>query len=209
MLEKIRAAYHALRLAHDPDRLDHVFALGRAMRTPPATRFLVRLFASTEDGRRALRERPRVAPVDLARLRRSPEGTLGRAYAEYFGHNRLDPEAFLTLASQTSEDFVYAHLFESHDVWHVVTGFDTDLPGEIGLLAFTLAQIHTRPPAALLAAGLAHTAFLGFAEHEARMDALVRGWTLGRSSRSLIGVNWRELFSMPLADVRLRVGLSS
>src|SRR5205823_1541057 len=134
MLRHARAAYHTARIALDPSRLDHVFGLAQSLRSPAATRYLVELFSRTDEGRRSLRTRPRIAPVDdLGVLARLPEGTLGRAYADYFATNGVDPATFMALGSATPEEFVYAHIYESHDVWHVVTGFDTDLVGEIGL----------------------------------------------------------------------------
>jgi ubiquinone biosynthesis protein Coq4 len=34
--------------------------------------------------------------------------------------------------------------YETHDIWHVVTGFHTDVAGELGLQAFYLAQFPGR-----------------------------------------------------------------
>ncbi len=208
MLQKVRAAYHAAHVALDPTRLDHVFELGKALRSPTSARFLVDLFGRTEEGRASLTERPRIAPVDLDALRTLPEGTLGRAYGDYFRENAITPETFQDLPDRTPEEFVYAHVYEAHDVWHVLTGFDTKLPGELGLLAFSLAQLHARPTAVLLASGLAHTAFRSFRDHATVMDAVVRGWTTGRACRPLAGIDWRRRFETPLSAVRAEVGLA-
>ena len=53
----------------------------------------------------------------------------------------LDPKDILVPENVGSDfDYVRAHLRETHDVWHPVTGFDTDVAGELGLQAFYLAQ---------------------------------------------------------------------
>lgn len=209
MLRKVRAAYHAVHVALDPTRLDHVFELSNTMRSDAAAQYLVDLFGRTEQGRAALEARPRIGPIDMTALRGLPADTLGRAYAEYFTTNGIAPETFQDLEDRTPEEFVYAHVYEAHDVWHVLAGFDTKLAGELGVLSFTLAQLQSKPTAVLLASGLAHTAFKSFREHRAVMDAIVRGWSLGRSCEPLAGVDWRAQFGDRLSDVRARVGLLS
>ncbi len=40
------------------------------------------------------------------------------------------------------------HLYQTHDIWHVVTGWGNDLPGEVGLGGFYSAQFGLRPSSA-------------------------------------------------------------
>ena len=41
------------------------------------------------------------------------------------------------------------------------------------------------------------------------MDAITRGWTLGRSAAPLFGVRWDEHWERPLAAVQAELGLTS
>jgi ubiquinone biosynthesis protein COQ4 len=104
-------------------------------------------------------------------------------------------------------DFVRAHLYETHDVWHVVTGFATDVPGELGLQAFYFAQLPGKLPTAILAAAFVNTLIKHFEEREPRMQEIVRGYLLGRQARPLFGVRWDALWSAPLAEVRAQLQL--
>jgi ubiquinone biosynthesis protein Coq4 len=73
--------------------------------------------------------------LDMAALRKLPKKTLGGAYAEFLIENRITP------LEPTRKGSAYALRFTAtHDLHHVVTGFDTTLAGEIGVLAFNVAQ---------------------------------------------------------------------
>jgi ubiquinone biosynthesis protein Coq4 len=39
------------------------------------------------------------------------------------------------------------------------------------------------------------------------MDAVVYGWTMGKRARALFGVRWNDLWSVPLSEVRARLGV--
>ncbi|NVL83997.1 Coq4 family protein, partial [Escherichia coli] len=91
--------------------------------------------------------------------------------------------------------FLRAHLYETHDVWHVVTGFGTDWRAEIGLQAFYLAQIPGPLSAALLGVGCLRLAAYDMKSRDGVMDAVVRGWTMGKRARAFFGVRWNHLWS--------------
>jgi ubiquinone biosynthesis protein Coq4 len=116
--------------------------------------------------------------------------------------NGLDPKAIPTLPAGDDLAFLRAHLYETHDVWHVVSGFSTDVAGELGLQAFYAAQTPGGLPLALLAMGCLNTALYDMADREPRMTAIARGWEMGRSARPLFGVRWEALWAVPLDEVR-------
>lgn len=73
--------------------------------------------------------------LDIAKLRKMPKKTLGGAYAEFLDENRITP------LEPTRKGSAYALRFTAtHDLHHVVLGFDTTLAGEIGVLAFNIGQ---------------------------------------------------------------------
>jgi ubiquinone biosynthesis protein Coq4 len=205
-MQVLKAAKAFVRIARDPNELNQVFELSHGMADPVTLRAMAEALRSTPEASRALDERPRLR-VDLDELRRLQPGTLGREFADHMIANGLDPAALPTLEGETPETFVRAHLYETHDVWHVATGFATDVPGELGLQAFYLAQLTGRLPAAILAAGMINTLLFRFDEKDARMQEIARGWLLGKQARPLFGVRWDRLWSTPLAEVRKQLGL--
>jgi ubiquinone biosynthesis protein Coq4 len=200
--------YKSVILVKYPTRLDEVIELADEIGDDRVMQQFIDEVAKDETGARALVTMPRVQ-IDRAALRQLPAGTLGRAYIDFMDGNGLNPEDLPTRPAANAADFVRAHLFETHDIWHVVTGFKTDLAGELGLQAFYLAQLPARLAPLLLAIGMANTLVYNFDDRDARMDAIAHGWRLGKRARPLFGQDWTALWTTPLADVRARLGLEA
>jgi ubiquinone biosynthesis protein Coq4 len=196
-----------VRALREPEKLDDILELAGVLAPPMAMRRLVERLMGSPDAAQALIERPRMGLLHLSRLRALPEGTLGRTLADHLVENGLDPDALPYLEAHTDEEYVRAHMLESHDVWHVLTGFPTDVPGELGIQAFSLAQIGSPFALGILAGGLANTLLYAFSERDTRMRSIVRGWLLGQRARLLFGAPWRQMWELPLAEVRQRYGL--
>jgi ubiquinone biosynthesis protein Coq4 len=97
---------------------------------------------------------------------------------------------------------VRAHLLEVHDIWHVLTGFGTQVAGELGVQAFSLAQLGSPFAAGIITGGMANTLLFAFPERDVRMRAIVRGWLLGKRARLLFGGTWARMWERPLEEVR-------
>lgn len=203
----VRTAWRMARALRDPEQLQEIIELAGVLAPPTAMRRLVERLMDHDTAARAFVERPRVGLLHLATMRTLPEGTLGRVFADHLLENRLDPDALPYLEARTDEEYVRAHMLESHDVWHVLTGFHTDVAGELGVQAFSLAQVGSPFALGILAGGLANTLLYAFSERDERMRAIVRGWLLGRRARLLFGASWRQMWELPLSEVRQRYGL--
>ena len=202
-----KALMHAVRLIKDPTRLDEVFGIIDSVSRPDIVLDVARKGAETPEGARAIRDWPRV-DIDLPALVKLPPGTLGREFADHMRRNNLDP-ADIPVKPVTSElEFVEAHLRETHDILHVVTGFNTDVPGELGLQAFYLAQLPVRLPVILIGGGMFRLMFYEFSLHERIMDSITQGWTLGRQARPFFGLPWNDLWDKPLSEVRARLNIA-
>ena len=202
-IQRAKMAYHAIRLIKDPNRLNEVFMMIESVRRPEIAREIARKGAETPEGARALRDYTRVH-IDLPTLSKLPLGTLGREFAEHMRRNKLDPSAIPSRPANDEVEYVEAHLYETHDIWHAVTGFNTDVPGELGLQAFYFAQLPTRLPPILMAGGLIRTLLYDFGDRDRVMDSIAYGWTLGKQAKPFFGVRWDDLWETPLAHARAR-----
>jgi ubiquinone biosynthesis protein COQ4 len=205
-----RALWSFVDLVRHPEHLDRVFEISNAMskQRRDVLQKMADHFAANPQGAAAFLEKPRLR-VDLDALSKLPGGTLGRTFADHMRANGLDPAAIPSLEARDDLEFVRAHLFETHDVWHAVTGFGTDVAGELGLQAFYAAQAPGGLPLALMAMGLLNTAFYAPGEREARLDAITRGWEMGRQARPLFGTRWDQLWESPMAEVREWAGIEA
>ncbi len=138
-----------------------------------------------------------------------PETTLGGAYARYLRKRDLSPESIPDLPASGDIEYMIAHYYETHDLWHVLTGFDTDPAGEAGVQAFLLAQSRSYLPLLVLSSILLNTVLYAYEDRVARLDALTRGWLLGRAAKSFVGVDWRPYLARPLDEVRREFAIPS
>jgi ubiquinone biosynthesis protein Coq4 len=207
----VKALVSVFRLIKDPNRLGEVFSLADhlldASTAERREQVIREIKGSSPEALRAFDEKPRVGKIDLHQLSLLPKGTLGQVFAQHMQTNGLDPSALPLIPSDSDISFLRAHLYETHDIWHAVTGFDTDVASELGLQAFYLAQFPGGLPAAILGGSFFNTLIYKMDERDARMRAIVRGWLLGKRAKPFFGVRWADLWNVPMVEVRRRLGV--
>jgi ubiquinone biosynthesis protein COQ4 len=171
-------------------------------------RKLARSLQRHGEGRRLLAERPRLAAnaVSLAALAALPPRSLGHAYAAYFDDNGISPFDPPRLAVETDEDYMATRLRETHDVFHVVTGYGTDDIGELELQWFNGGNLGWGPlPLLVIVASFfmgRMTKYGGLWPVFKRARAAYRR---GCRSRALASVVWEDYWSLPVHEVRALV----
>ncbi|MEM9691962.1 MAG: Coq4 family protein [Myxococcota bacterium] len=198
----LRAGY---RLLSDPNDTHQVFLLGLVVNRPAVPTFLTR-FVSDERGWRLMQENRTIdrANVDYDALRRLPADTLGGAYARFLDQNGLSPDMFQPPPGLPYPlTYLAKRMRQTHDLWHVVTGYSTDVHGEIALLSFYHGQ--TGMPLTRL---IAIFGCLKFGRHRPSIFAEAwRGYRRGQRAAFLPPTPWEELWERPLRDVREMLGL--
>ena len=203
--ERLRIAAGALfRLMRDPDDTRQVFLLGIVANGPSFPGFFLK-FASTADGQRLLAERPTIDGKVVERLRALPADTLGGAYARYLDGNGLDADLFQAPPGLPDPiGYLAQRMRQTHDIWHVLTGYRPDVPGEVALQGFTYAQLGA-PSAGLIAA-------LGTLKWAARRPDMVPltldGYRRGKAATFLASVRWEDHFEEKLVDVQRAFGVA-
>ena len=200
--ERARAAFGALRtLAHDHGRLDQVLVLTQALNAGSVARAVTR-FGATDEGRRFFAERPRIdrAHVDFDMLRRLPDGTLGREYTRFLDDNGITPDAFEELPNVGDEHaaWIMLRMRQTHDLWHVLTGYAPDVRGELLLQAFTYAQI--RVPSALVIAAFGSLRWMKLGRHH--LADLRHAYRRGEAASFLPTFRWEEHWATPVSELR-------
>lgn len=206
-LTTLRLVRAVVRLVRDPRRLDEVFRIADSMESREIAARVEEEFRRDPAHVAALEARPRIGKISIGALVALPAPTLGRAFADFLLANELDPEDIEVNEVRTDFDYVRAHLRETHDVWHVATGFPTDVAGELGLQAFMIAQLHSPLGHLLLSAGLLNGMLFEHADGDRRMEAITRGWRLGQATRPLVGADWAAMLTWPLEQVRAHFGV--
>lgn len=197
------------RLAREPGNLDaaiqNFFAMGgrddaelmRRFRADPGARLLF--------DERCPMPKGILEPSLLLEL---PKGSLGFEYAAHIERLGLDPAELAARSRAVAAKYlateehtwVWGRQLESHDLWHVLTGYNTDIAGEGALLAFTYAQTGNRAYALLPFFVAIYRALL-----RGRFDVLRtcwQGYLAGRRANFVHSVDWSEWLERPLTEIR-------
>ena len=190
----------AITEAEDGDftAIDRLVAVSR---DPHSAALTIEYLSRFPQSRIALANRQPLGSIDLLALHQLPGDTLGYHYADYMLSNQLQHLAALPAANEA--EFIDSHMRETHDIWHVVTGSPIDMLGEIKLQAFCVAQLQlSRFWLALMTKNLLKATIYDIEVADGYMGALTTGWTMGKATQPLFGIDWTTLWELPLAQVR-------
>jgi ubiquinone biosynthesis protein Coq4 len=188
----LRSLYATYKLAKRPDQVKYVFMMGDAQdNIAEGERAAGRITDPFACVALETMWQQRFCPqrYDIAELLRLPADSLGGAYARHMKAHGLRR----------------MRLRQTHEVWHVVSGFGTDEFGEVGLQGFYFAQF-TNGQSALIGAGAMLKSLLRgrFGDLEKHVDAFCQGYCAGKRAESLLAVKWEELWTESLEGVRRR-----
>jgi ubiquinone biosynthesis protein COQ4 len=137
---------------------------------------------------------------DLNKLLTYPQNSLGYIYATSIKKAGFDPNLHSGMTAESDAKYVELRLSQTHDIWHIVTGFDTSAIDEIGLQAFHLSQFPYPLATMLIANGLMYSTLLAPEELPPLLDAIAQGWQMGKTARALFAQKWEEAWDKPLAQ---------
>ncbi len=215
-LKMARQALQAL--YENPDDTTQAIVAIAAM-TGNSNERLFKRFKRSPRGRQILEQRRDLYGVlcDRERLLAMPEGSLGRTICEWFIRENLSAEALAGASEAASKEFpdrpvnlgeeakVFgARLLNLHDVFHVLTGYDRDMRGEIAVLAFTVPQTRNTGIAYLVWRSLIIN---GWNSEPGRL--IRQGLLRGLRAKWLVDQDWESLFEQPIDRVRGQLGVSA
>ena len=198
-----------LTMARNPESTESVFDIEDGLRDTEATRLAVEHVRKDPQMAAMIDERYlREEEHDLDVLIKLPAGTLGNAFAHHLVDKGFDPDYFRKREVRDDVDYILMRLRQTHDIWHVITGFDTDPIGELGVKAVEVAQTR-RPMAAVVASG----GLLRFLLHEPEdlgkvLAAISAGYQMGIQSKLLLAQRWEQHWERPLAEWRNMLNLT-
>jgi len=146
--------------------------------------------------------------IDLDKLIEYPEGSFGQEYAKHMKINKLQ-----TLnISPDLEDVAQRNVFAlryiiTHDIFHVLLGFDTSYAGEIGVLAFAAEQNYSK--SLKISFWFAKILYPIIATRQIKpiIANQQKGKELGQKAKFLLGYRFEEHWDEALNKVREDLGL--
>lgn len=204
------------KLIADKEDTEQVFHIIEALNGDSVLRDFDRFLAS-EHGPRLMAERSYLPDMldDHDFVGTMPEGSVGQAYIKFMTREGLsaaglvaESESHRLTAHNFDDDLLWYinRLRDTHDLYHVLTGYGRDALGEAALLRYTHSQHRGR--------GISFIAFMGarqiakFAPSEARIkDVMAEAKRNGENAQRVIDQDIKALLAEPLDAARARMGI--
>jgi ubiquinone biosynthesis protein COQ4 len=202
------------RLLSDKDDTGQVFEILGALNGDSTVRNYARLLRTPRGGRLAY-ERLELANrlMDDAWLNSFAAGTVGGVYRDFVRSENLSAEGLAEISRQRQAQVEQPHphawfarrMRDSHDIWHVLSGYHRDALGEACLVAFSYGQTRSLGWA-LIAVGAALRPHGGPKGQYIR--AIWQGYQRGKASKWLPGEDYEQVMAEPLETVRRRLNIT-
>jgi ubiquinone biosynthesis protein Coq4 len=123
--------------------------------------------------------------------------------------NHLDPNFYKTFEITNDAIMTIMRLRQTHDLWHVMTGFSTSVQDELGLQAFTYAQTASPLSPLLIGGGLLRAGFKNRQLTAPILESVAKGWAMGKKARPLFPLDWEANWKTPLTELRRDYGIDT
>jgi ubiquinone biosynthesis protein COQ4 len=195
-------------LTNNPSQTEAVFDMADGLRQSGLYKQFIEFVSSQPAVAQIIQERYFSPTPDLEDMLNYPQDSLGYHYAMEMKRTGLQPDFYRKLDVKDDYSYIAMRMRQTHDIWHIITGFGTDLGGEVGLQAFTLAQ--TRSP---LSIGIMTAALVSVMKSSISLHPLIekmqQGWQMGDIAQSFLAQKWEEDWKKPLHDWRADLKVKS
>ena len=151
-------------------------------------------------------------PFNIDEMTHYAPGTLGNSYRQFMIANGFFNPDFVPTVDGADECGIFSRrMAQTHDLWHVVTGYKTDLLGEFGNAGFYMGQFHAhggedahvlmRLSATLVAAASLYAALFDLVLCRKALASVVEGWHMGQKAKPLFALHWEGMWDRPLNDI--------
>lgn len=141
--------------------------------------------------------------INLQQLIKLPSDTFGYQYALYMQQNKLKPLNISPELASTATENVFALRYAiTHDIFHVLLDFDTSYAGEIGVLAFAVAQKYNKLQSFSLPIAQLLYIILAPGQIKAIFANKQRGKLMGQKADFLLNYRFEDNWSKPLTELR-------
>lgn len=153
--------------------------------------------------------RKRLTKVDLDALIALPGNTLGHTLANLELQRGIDPNLVDPLPDDSDGDWLLAHLYETHDFWHVLTGFGFNMDGEYGVAGVYMGQLRNSTFFAFMIALVLVRDIWKDRDHlGGHLRAFHQGYQIGQRSQPLVGLDWSQLWQRDIEELRQELNIS-
>lgn len=209
----IRAVKSFQALIKDKEDTSLVFKIFESL---PSSSFMDRVsgLALSERGEMLRANEPSLPEIldDHAALRRTPKGSLAHAYCDFMEAEGLSAAGLVAEAERLGRpkypdlvEWFISRSRDTHDLFHILTGYGRDALGEQCVLLFTHGQSPSQGHLLIGYAGAANIKRMIKGSHAPVFGAVRQAHRTGKGAPLLMAQSIRELLAQPVEDVRAKL----
>jgi ubiquinone biosynthesis protein COQ4 len=199
--EKLTAVNSFITLTQNPTDFTAIYDIDAVLRQTPLTSMSIDHLKTQSGMVEMIHDRYLASVPDLDALLSYPADSLGYVYASHLKANGFDQAFYRQIDVKDDATYIALRRSQTHDIHHMITGFGTDLPSELGLQAFELAQMRSPLAIALLSSGIVN-AVMRPATLEHTMSLIQAGWQMGLKAKPLMAQKWEDHWKKSIAEWR-------
>ena len=145
--------------------------------------------------------------ITMEQLASQPQGSLAREFHDLIVDNKFDLEVLdrheLGLSDLPSPlGYLNTQILRSHDLWHIIAGYETTALHEVAISGFQLAQFGHSYSAQFLPIPFGATALGPRKGFRIVADTVFAAWRHGRETSPLMLIDWEDEWNRSAADIR-------
>jgi ubiquinone biosynthesis protein COQ4 len=204
--EQINALSCFITLTKNPATFEAIYDLDKILKKTDLSTISIEYLKSQPEVAAIIDERYLAPAPNLDRLLTYHPDSLGYIFASHLIANQFDPEFYRKRQVTDEIDYIALRRSQTHDIHHVVTGFDTDPASELGLQAFQLAQMKSPIAIAIITTGIINV--LADSQNlNAHLQRIFLGWEMGLKAKPFMAQKWEEHWEKPLVQWRKELGI--
>jgi ubiquinone biosynthesis protein COQ4 len=207
--QQLKFARAFFTIVKDPEKTGAVFDVADAAPdTSPGLQHALSVAKQSPEFFALLKERFTPERVELSQLLSLPETSFGYAYAKHMTDNGLDPNFYSKPRGSSEVAYLKTRGRQTHDYWHIATGYGTDPWGEYALQSFMLGQFQPALSLIILGASLVRLAKTNPEKTAEYIELIISAYRRGQKATKLLGVKWEDEFNTPLHELREKLLLN-
>ncbi len=209
-MDKMKIRYNFAKLVQNPTDTQRIFYINKLVTSTADPEYVEKVLKhafSIPRFHQMWKERycPQIPKLkDLAEF---PKKSFGHEFYLHMTNLNLDPDLFPAPDLSSQASYITSRIYQAHDFWHVLTGFDTSIEQELGLQGFGVAQCKAPMSSMIIAGGLLHLLGEDPLRVNDAMEFVSRGYRLGLQSPFLLAEPILEQLDQPLDDIRKKYNL--
>lgn len=204
-LQDFKAKLHFINFINNPTNTEGIFKMTQSFQNSAPKELIERVMSPVLE-KSQLREdfeAKRWYPHPNMKIlsQYAPE-TFGFHVADFFEKNNLDENLFPKADYSSIPNYITSRVYQTHDFWHVLTGYSVKLMDELALQAFAIGQYRQPLSLLIIAGGIIHLLQKHPDKSTEIMNSIFEGYERGQQSEFLLDKNIFQYLDQPIVDVQ-------